>query len=242
MKHIPADLDRLMWTIAEEHDVAAIDDFGSRFPEFRTELLKRVQMVGALRGSIRKSQAVPRRIPTFEPRPLPPNPFLRPAFAVASLVILAVLGFASYTLTGYLTRQKAPVLPTESVHVATAPADQRQPPYPPDVPDRVEQPPAPRQEAPIPSYMRPKTIRIDRAPLHSVIQMVGQECGLDLEIAPGLDNPDIDANYVEVAGIEMLRDMGRRFGFTVFPQGGNRALIIPAVDQGLAGTIPGSDF
>jgi hypothetical protein len=55
---------------------------------------------------------------------------------------------------------------------------------------------------------------------------------LELEIAPGMPNPELVADFRDASGMEMLMELGPRFGFTAFNQGDNRVLIIPALDAG----------
>ena len=59
---LPREIDELMWDVAERDDNETLDQFVERYPEFRSELAKRLQMVRGLRGS-RPTRPMPAFVP-----------------------------------------------------------------------------------------------------------------------------------------------------------------------------------
>ena len=231
-----------MWAVAEQRDAEAIEEFGARFPDLKGELIKRVTMVNGLRGTMRTSDKL-RDIPAFQPRTIRPAPQRVGRLAMAAgLAVLAAIGFATYSVTVYLTRPPVEQPPGRVAEVSTSrvgpdeelvPEIKANPPaHPPFNGGSAGGSQAPRQTPAVEPHMKPFSIRIERAPLLTVIEMVASQCGLSVEVAPGMPNPEVEAQYDNMAGLDMLRDMGSRFGFTVFPQGQNKVLIIPAIDSG----------
>jgi hypothetical protein len=78
--------------------------------------------------------------------------------------------------------------------------------------------------------MARRSIRSDRIRLIEAIRRIGRECGLEIEVAPGMSDPEIVMRYDGMTGMEMLLDLGPRFGFTAFDEGEGRVLIIPTTD------------
>jgi hypothetical protein len=229
MKRVPPDLDRLMWTLVEDGDPRAVEEFGQRFPELRPELGKRLAVMRDLRGA-RSSLGRRGTPPHFEP-PLPgEGSRLKPAWAGAALFVLAVAAFASYALTRTMIAtpranpQAPPTQPADSgsqndfVHQPLPKPNSTEPPQP----DETTRVPGP--------YQQKFSLKIDRAPLLDAIQTVAQRSGMQVQIAPGMDNPDVAVEYTEMTGMEILVDMGKQMGFTSFYEGDGNVLILPAVD------------
>jgi hypothetical protein len=86
---IPKEIDELMWTLAENNDPAAIDDFGIRYPSLREEMLKRMRTIRALKSGSRISRTT--QVPTFQnTQTRPPNwRWITLSFAVAILALSA---------------------------------------------------------------------------------------------------------------------------------------------------------
>ncbi|MEQ1936076.1 MAG: hypothetical protein ABL962_19655, partial [Fimbriimonadaceae bacterium] len=64
MKRIPADIEQLIWLIAESGDSSAAQEFEHRFPEYKFELNRRMSTVKSLKSS--KPTSV-NGIPVFQP-------------------------------------------------------------------------------------------------------------------------------------------------------------------------------
>jgi hypothetical protein len=235
MKHrIPADVERLMWLVAESNDPNAIADFDSRFPEFSSELARRRRMVSDLKGA-KASAAVESRIPAFVPRQTQLNPPSRGKWIAGSLA-LAALAVASYSITTLTTKQP-PVLPkVERVNtepVSPPPTTVYVPPpkkYAPPVEN-----PAPVNPSPNPAIgnQEPrKTLKLSNTSLTAALKMIGEMEGYRVEVAPGFADQQVSIDYDGFTTSDMLKDMGQRFGFTPFDQGDGTIIIVPAVDAG----------
>ena len=230
MKRIPSEIDSLMWAIAERPDDAAIDEFGQRFPNYRQELGKRLAMVRALKGA--KSAATSMPDTGWRPNRVSWHRATGTRFGwVLAGAGLAAVAFASYAGFSLLSTRQIEIPPTPAL-----------PSAPPAVPDRIvyrETPrppvpppqPAPRQAQPRPPWEQPISVQMEGVPLEVALQAVAQKGGLRLEIAPGLSDVLIVLDYRESRPIDILRDMGPRFGFTALPQGQNEVLIVPVLPE-----------
>ena len=94
---IPQEIDQLMWSVAEEGSVNALNEFEQRYPEHKFELARRLTMVRELKGAKKGKPEVVVRAPRFQPRPhtfalLSPQlrEFAEAACAPASRVMLAL--------------------------------------------------------------------------------------------------------------------------------------------------------
>lgn len=236
MKRIPADIDQLMWTIAESGDLTAADDFEKRFPQFRGELASRLVMVRGLRRS-KPAEAVERTVPRFVPRSVEDVPSRRPVWTVALLGGLATVAFASYLVVINLPKPTAKPNP--------APSSQQRGPVvrPNDDPQGANDEPG--EMAPIENggkpevsakpavempWDKPQSLAIEAAPLLDVLKLIATTCHLQVELAPGMPNPTVDVAYQGRTGMEMLKDLGRQYKFTALYQGNGQVLIVPAID------------
>lgn len=227
MKKIPPDIDQLMWTIAEAGDARAAEDFEQRFPDLKYELAKRLLLLRQLRGA-RKAGAGRSDIPHFEPRLHPAKGWARPAWSVAAVVAFAILAYASYSLTGRIMANP-PQRPGSSPAGAAVrtPIDH----VPANQPLADGRPPQPKEADLAPSpYQKKITIQIERAKLMDAIQQVAAQAQLQIEIGPGMENPDVTLAYNDMSGIAILEDMGKQLGFTPFYEGDGKVLVVPAVD------------
>ena len=236
MKGLPPEIDELMWTIAESDDLEAIDEFGDRYPEFRGEMGKRLQMVRGLRGSRPQSaraKSTPKRfVPSkHEVVYREPSRWMMPA--AAAFVLVSVV-FATYAVTTYAQRKNEPtttvvqqptgtpdpvqIQPDTGEHNEPAVTTQNPPP---------QNPPAPDQPKP---FDRPVTLTADRISLANALNLIARQIGVTLTSAPGMPDVEISADYRNVAASQVLADLGRNFGFTPMIQSEREALLIPAVD------------
>jgi hypothetical protein len=229
VKKIPADIDQLMWSVAESGDVKAVDEFEQRFPDFKIELAKRLMMVRGLRGA-KETSTGKRTIPEFRPKQQETGFRAYPVRLAAGLLVLVFLAGLSYTITRSLLQAQHE--PTNTVKTD----DEGQPWSPEHVfspqpePERsVAVATNPQEELPA-EYRNKISLTIDGAPLDQVLAMVAEAAKLQLDIAPGMNNPTVAMAYQNVTGIAILEDMGKQLGFTPFYQGNGKVLIVPAVD------------
>lgn len=247
---VAPDIDRLMWTVAESGDPAAVADFESRFPALRYELSKRIDLVRELKASKRLADGPP-SIPAFRiARPSAAAAGMRWRWSLAA-VGLSALAVGSFFVTKQLIARNEP---------APNPLVSEPPPtsvLPTPVPDPVEKrpdtpstviPPAsgsglqPPDDEPIPvsKWEIPQTIKFERLGLANAIRAIGVQCGLTIEMPPDMPNDEIMADYRNMTAFEILADMGERFGFTAFDQGEGRVLVVPAREgSNSAGADPG---
>lgn len=239
MKGIAPEIDRLMWKIAEDRDETAAADFSQQFPHLRAELEGRMSMVRNLRGAKGAVLGSAAGIPQFEPRYVPTPLYSNKFVWAGALAVLSVMGVASYFVTTSLVKPEAVVVNTRpAVYVAPSnKEDVRQFTNvgigaPPTTTTPGKPQPYPKETqpaAPIVNELRPQ-VRFTGTPLVQVLQAVAAETQLTLELAPRMPNPEIDAHYENLTGLEILADLGRKFGFKAFPQEGKRVLIVPTIE------------
>ncbi|MCC7435467.1 MAG: hypothetical protein IT363_12340 [Methanoregulaceae archaeon] len=239
MKRVPADIDQLMWTIAESADVAAADDFERRFPEWKPELESRMAMVRGLRHARPPVVAPTPVIPKFVPRATP-SPAPRRLGWVTALSATAVIAFGSFLWVS-LNPPPPPADPSSQ-------GEQLNPPGPPaaGMPEQVnpDDPQAAQSTSPsgqptvppptervIMPWEHRHDLSIADASLVDVLNLIGDITKLKIEIAPGMPNPMINVSYTQRTGMEMLVDLGREYGFTPLEQARGSVLIVPAVEQ-----------
>jgi hypothetical protein len=219
-----------MWTLAEDGNERAIDEFGARHLEHRAELLRRIAMVKGLRGEKKRVEEPVKPIPRFVPKEPKSNV---PMYIVGALV-LAAIGALAFVTTILLT--PAPhVQVTPPLYVRAGESDKVV-----EVPPPVSTaplvypsvPPVMRDTERVEKPAKPGTLRIDHAPLLSVLDMISQTCGVRIDPAPGMPNPDVVINYRDMTAMQMLRDLGRQYSFTPLDQHDGSILVVPAVDEG----------
>lgn len=236
---IAPDVDQLMWVLAEQKDRKAVEEFEERFPELRLELAKRVALVNNLRGA---GRALHPEAPRFRaPQSAPPR-WNRPLAAVFLAACLSALALGTF----YATRA---LLPERAVPISN-PAPTERPvgtpaPVPVPAPDPglsapgealpTAPPPAIDPPAYIPKYLQRHSIAIQEASLLTVLEAIATQTGMQVEVAPGFEDVKISCDYRDSTGLEMLQDLGAKFGFTALSQGGNKVLIVPAVDSRTGG-------
>lgn len=237
---IPADVERLMWLVAESNDPQAIADFEQRFPDFRYELAQRRRMVSDLKGAKTGGIAsVP--IPAFklrsQTRTAPPKQvWIATGFALAALAV------ASYSVTVWLNSapSKLPAPPVVQTDTPKAPNYvQYSPSQEQQIPPKVETPPqspAPTPEPEPSTADRPKTVKMSNTSLVAALKMIGSEAGYSVEIAPGFQDQKVTLDYENATTSEILKDLGIQYTFTAFDQGDGTIIIVPAITDGPATT------
>lgn len=234
---LPREIDELMWDVAERDDNDTLDQFVERYPEFRSELAKRLQMVRGLRGS----------------RPVRPMPSFQPKQNVRSLgpsrlAVTAVVGFVmvSVVFATYATMQYLDAKNTTPEAVKPEPAKVTNPGVSSDGGGggRTAQP-FPKLDtsteyagqyfaAAGTIFDSPVTIESEDIGLEDAIREIVDKAGLEVMIGPGLPDKRIRLKYVEQPAISILHDLGRAFGFTPFRQGDSKVLVVPARDDASA--------
>ncbi|MEQ1824149.1 MAG: hypothetical protein ABL949_16695 [Fimbriimonadaceae bacterium] len=237
MKRIPADIEQLIWLIAESGDSAAAQEFEHRFPEYKFELNRRMSTVKSLKGSKPSSSAA---IPTFQPsiRRSGSSPWKRVGVGVASSLAVLVLALGSYSLTKSL-QAKPVVKPPTITHSVTRPFQPEQklptnnmtPTVPPTPEGTTSRQPTFNETGTkvLEPYQKPNSVSIEGAPLHDVIQLIASTCGFKVTLLPKLENPDVSVKYERISGEEMLIQLGKQYGFTPMYQGNNEFYIVPAL-------------
>ena len=184
-------------------------------------------MVKGLRGAKKRQVEAPKAIPRFVPRETTAR---GPILIVGGLVLAALCALA-FALTILLT-------PAPHLHVVEQPKPAVVPPAtdgalpPPQAP--VVQTPNPLppkiEEKEADSDLKPGTLKIKHAPLLSVLQLISETCGVRIDPAPGMPNPDVVVDYRDMNAMEMLRDLGKQYSFTPLDQHDGSILVVPAVD------------
>jgi hypothetical protein len=229
-------IDELMWLIADDGDPGAVEAFIKRHPEHRAELIRRVNMVRNLKGT----KPAETKIPSFEmrssmPSGLPTNsaPFWKSgSFAVMMACVLVAAFAVTKIATTPLVEPKG--LDTVPIPVATdtkiGGPESGSGYVPPTVNDPVA--PGTPNPAPIPAPRNEKYVAFDSGDyrLYEILNAITAQSGAKLELGPGLPNPNVTLDKIALTPKQMLEYLGGRVGFTVFEQGPNDFLIIPAVD------------
>jgi hypothetical protein len=228
MSRIPAPINALMWRIAEEGSPQAASEFEERYPEHATELSRRIEMLHDLKGARPASlPQVAALVPRFAPREtrLPPSPRM---IAWTSGLVLAAVASAAYAVSMLTMPVPTPaVKPNYAAPTVKAPVAV-DPDVNPTNPVTENEAPAPPVATPL--YMRPQDLRVQHATLSAVIDMIGKQGKISILAAPGMPNPTVDADYDQVTTMEMLNDLGVRYGFTPFDQGDGSIVIYPVRD------------
>lgn len=240
MSKYPEEIDELMWTLAESDDDAAIEEFGERYPNFRSELAQRMQMVRGLRGSRPKAEPVKHKAKRFTPT-APENKVSVPSrwtMTAAAVFVLASLCFATYAVTNYYNQanRKPDVVVNNNLPPDSTPQD---PVTENNLPDN--QPEATpnkgygnqesiTSEPYVEPFDRPVTLVATRITLANALNLIASQIGVTLTSAPGMPDIEIAADYRNVTARHVLEDLGKNFGFTPMVQSPREALLIPSTD------------
>ena len=246
MSKIPPELENLMWTLAESGNQQAVSEFEARFPHLRVELAKRTGMVRSLRstrpGNV-TSPAIPRFVPGAATATEPSRGMYTAAFVFAAIALSV---FAYTAVVAHHPRpvepQSLPQIPLQNEPASqTAPLVRNSPAvnpplvYPPAVgPAPNTGPRSLRDEPPIltpteHTWEKPQTLAMRNVPLQTVLEAVGEEGGLAMDIPPKMPNPTITVDYHDVSAESILQDLGRTYAFTPILSDDGSAIMIPAV-------------
>lgn len=244
MKGIPPEIDTLLWAVAEDESPRAGDEFVERYPKYAGELARRRRMVQGLKGVRPAPAVVSRSRPAFRPAPVRTQPVPRRTLVGVGALLLAAIAVASYTIATVATPPPSretppvPVVKTDPVQSDepqvryVAPPVQNNPDL--RVPDRGSnsgQPESPELPGG-PTGEKGQNFKIKGADLAGALTMLGAEAGVKIIVAPGMGKRVIDAEYENMPLAEILKDMGRKFGFTAFDQGDGSIIIVPATESG----------
>lgn len=232
MKKLPPDIDDLIWTLAEDGNAIAQDQFRGRYPEYAEALDARITLVkGIKRAKAPATESRP-ELPKFSPKPnVRPMWTLTPGIAALLLVAVGVASFTIVYFTSLATRPPVETVkkgPGRPVAVNFPAANQTTNSVPFKEPPRV-QTPTPQPEDP--AYLRLQSVSFKGANLALGLKAIAAQGGLEITIAPGLSEETIDVSYSGVTTIEILQDLGEKYRFTPFDQGDGSVLVIPARDE-----------
>lgn len=233
MTPIPPEIDRILWATAESRDPRAYEEFAERYPTYRNELVERVALIRGLRAARPAREAPPLRL-TPAPRPSPRHRTL--SFALAG-VFVASLAFATVTTvqnwSSPPTKDPPPAIITgsgfkpdpDASHSAPKPNGLNAMPKNLRTDEPSLQPPASNDP-----FERLVTIDSEKVRLSVLIKTIAAQARLRLTVAPGFEDQDVDARYLETSARLALEDLGQNFGFSLVVQQDNEALIIPTTD------------
>lgn len=232
---LPPAIDAAMWELAESSDQAALDAFVDRYPEYKAELTQRVRMVRGLRGFKPPSKAKERFVPVRETLSMPTTN--RWAVPLAATLVLGSVVFAAVSFTHWLdirntAAQQGPDVP-KGKNLAVSPklkggGEPR--PIHRGTPDGGALPTVPPPQTPNTPWENAVTFKTDRAVLADALVEIASQAGISLEIAPGMPDVEIEADYQGQPAKLVMQDMGKNFGFTVLIETQNTGLVVPAVD------------
>lgn len=230
MNRIPHEIDRLMWATAESSDPRAIEEFGERYPAYKSELVARIKLVRSLRAARPTTDT-----PVFRPSSESVQHGWNRGWALAAgAVALASIAFASVSVWNSNHRQR-PVsieridteLPTKSRNTDPVRSSGTMHVVPKTPQENSE---TPTQNPVVTPLERPVTIARSQAHLTQVLQEAASQARIKLEFAPGFEDQVVDARYDGLPFSQVMADLGQNFGFTAMPQGEDSVLIVPALD------------
>lgn len=237
---LPAEIDDLMWEVAEADTPELMDDFAARYPEHKSELLKRIKMVRQLKGARPKQK--PRA--AFRPRPVPP-PFrvsLSPLWAAAGAFCFLVVGvLAGVGVTSLLSKSgenlqasRLKSNPEDGTSLERSTWIPNPPPQQPSADtgsnSTPNDPPQPEPER-VPPVDSRITVINEGIRLSRVLNEVAVKAGIRIQAAPGMPEVDVAVEYHDLPAMAVLSDLGRTCGFTPLRQTDNEVLLIPTVDR-----------
>lgn len=235
MRKIAHEVDQLLWRVAEDGDPKAVSDFEARFPDLRVELYRRLEMVRGLRGGQKMARASRNQIPSFRPRAPKPSPVPTRVVWVTSGLVLATLGLASYMITSNFNPPSPVIAPiTDSaVGPVTTTHPHNEQVVPPKVMNNEERNPGltAKPVGTTPKWQQRQTFKFQDMDISVALQVVGQQGGLQVELAPNMPQANVTKTYEDKTAIEVLSDLAQEFGFTYFEQGKGKILVIPAVES-----------
>jgi hypothetical protein len=233
---IAPEVDQLMWLVAEEATPAAMEDFVARFPDLRSELMKRVEMVRSLRGAGGGKQAVREALPHFQPRittKVDTTSRLGSVAAIITAVAIICLG----TLYLAFRPREVRVIPDPkpiSIDLPTASPSTMPTVTPTPSPTTMPTPgpsPSPSETPGLPAYLTPTRFAFMNSKLAAAIRTVCVAGELKVTIEPGLPDIEITREWPEATPIDVLKEMGTDYGFDAFETAPGQIQIVPKKDK-----------
>ena len=232
MNKIPTEVDQLMWAVAENPLPQALDEFAVRHPQFKLELLKRVEMVKGVRHEIGTGSTA-RDIPKFKPQPVYASSPPRGIYVAVALGLFAI-GFAvlAMVFASHPSPIKAPPPVAIEKPFSSPSVVYNTPPVQPIPP--AESPPNASVPETAPPQVeledQPRNLKVENENLLDAIRLVATGTKYKLEIGPGFVNQKVNLAFRGKNTIEMLQAMAKEFAFTVSDEGDDHLLLIPVPD------------
>lgn len=252
----PKELEELMWEIAESEDEDLVAGFRARYPDdlHQAALAERIKAVRELKKAkievVEEAPTVPEE--PFVPTPGVTEPKLWPQYAMVSMLTVLILGaliFATYSVIRYndavtdrrsgdtiVIQNNPPVAPQDGTGVQSpvqnVPEPDNSPPYNPAQPVIPEEP-----------TFNAQTVRVSidepRATLTQIFQIISQRSGLQIQVASGFQDHVVTARYDQIPALDILKDLGANFEFSVMIQDPTNILILPGRARYDGGALPG---
>jgi hypothetical protein len=239
VKRATPELDCLMWTLVEENNPRAVEEFLQRFPDLKLELERRGKMVNGLKNLKPESKLSLAPPPPFRPRSSPAPMVPRGVMIAVAALSLAALGVASFTISYFAAPPRPPEKVGPVVQTSTPTVKLDEAPKEPRQASGSGKPIEPHVTDSSSVWMKPIHIKIDGAPLSAVVQAIGAQAGQQVILAPGMkSDPSIALEYNDRTAIDILTDLGKQYGFTPFDQGDGSIIIVPATEGVDNGTEP----
>lgn len=74
---------------------------------------------------------------------------------------------------------------------------------------------------------KPDDMELHGVALYDAVKMLANQNNLKVQFAPDMPNPVIDAYYSQKKTLDILADLGNKYGFGVVQEGENRILLVP---------------
>ncbi|MEZ5162584.1 MAG: hypothetical protein R2688_02320 [Fimbriimonadaceae bacterium] len=197
---IPPEIDSLMWQLAESEDVAALDQFGQKYPDYKVEMTRRLKMVRGLKGA--KPEKAAKTRDKFMPSPrVRAYGSPRWVMPVVAIGLLASVVFATVGTMRFMdsVNKKQVAETNEPVQMPGDQLGQADPNLGPgnSTPSNPEnnsvEPPEP-QVPPTP-FDTHVTVVASRIRLADALQDIAAQAGVSLEWAPGMPDIEIAVDY-----------------------------------------------
>lgn len=227
---IPPEIDDLMWTVAEENNDSAIQEFGDRYPQYRSALEKRLLTVKGLKSA--KKPTEPRPVsPKFVPKErLAPDTssWIRNVAVGLGLLALAALAFV---ITSLVTPEPKSEMSTEipatsAENPASSPAITGNPRPSVPIPKPI-QVPEPTDERANVATTRRISLSVKGATLRTIFALIEKEAKIRIVAPDSMQDAVVDASYRDMSPMEILSTMGQLYNFTALDQYDGSVVILP---------------
>jgi hypothetical protein len=246
---IPLEIENLIWAIAENPTPNAVLEFEMRYPDYRLEMLKRVEMVRGLRVEAKGPSFNRQEIPRFEPR-VPASGGLGGAVPTGLPIALGLAFAAAVLVTFTIFHAPTPVAPKmpSTGAVLSEPASPPMVVYgdsnnlPHIVHPRESVVPQTTQSSPVLPLQPEARSRVatndgsrdlDLRGVNMVdaLDLITSGTNLKLDLGPGFVNQKVTLAFKNKSTNDMLSEMAKDYAFTLIPEGPNRFLLQPIQDD-----------